>query len=540
MPDFPSYTLEELEERARAHHRIRTPAADVAYGSDYDMRSRALARIAFGFQKTAENALRIMNPLKSFGAFLREHAANAAVGANLQESVTTAQASRGMVIIRSTTTGQLLTAGHVLRHADGTEYTLDSNVTTASTPAIVCGDRCTRRSIRQGSTSGTFATTTGGVLKFDPTGEYCAVLAYQNGGDSAYHTVELHNDLDADPEIGDTFSAVFGALGMVTCSSLGKVGNKDQKNTLTIVSPTGTISATAYVVYLEGGRDELSPAEMREGIRALYADRYGGVTLEKIRDIAMDYPRTKLREVFVCPGMRGFGAYTLYPIGEGVPFVPQAIADDVAAYVAARISPVDKVSGETVTETVEEDMIIEARVSPVFEPDWLMSDGNTAAYSTVSTGSTTMRVGITGVGSDGIIQVGHRVIVSNRKSSAPKAPYIVHRKVTAVGTNYIDVDEPLPYPVGSNGVVSPGGALAQSVIDAVYSFYENQSPFLQTSLNTWYRYPVPTITSSREGFAKRISDIDGVLDVAIKGDLFSPSTGREVLVPGKITIKMWV
>src|SRR4051812_24624445 len=125
MPDFPAYTEAELEQLAKDHHRVRTPGADVGYGSDYHLRSAALARIANAFKVSGQTALRVLSELTAFGVFLRGHAANHAIGANLLETVVAGQRARGKVILQAGGTGLVQGAGSTLIHADGTAYTLD-------------------------------------------------------------------------------------------------------------------------------------------------------------------------------------------------------------------------------------------------------------------------------------------------------------------------------------------------------------------------------------------------------------------------------
>ncbi len=538
MTDLPAYTLDELMQRARDHIRSRVRGADVGYGSDYDLWARLLGTVAFMFQKQIDTPYKLLDPRKAFGTFLREFAGTMAVGNSIQETSYAARRATGKVIILSTTASQTQLAASVLTHADGTRYTLDANATTSAAAAktLRAGHRAGKRRVFQGHVGGGFVNAVvGEVYQFSPTSEYCAVYGADNNAYSDQFIFDLYNDLDQTPAMHDQFVQKFGAVGSITAVNGGAAGNKDPKDVLTISSPAGTILGTAYVLSTSGGRDALTPAQMQDAIRKLHGVRQGVMALEEIRQVALAYPGTKLREVFILPGQYGLGGYTLVPVADGAPFVNQADRDALELYVESYLSPADKAF--SYPQTAVEDTVTEMNLKVVetYAPDWTATAG-----LAIQAASTTTRVNlnagdVTTAVARGL-EVNDRVIIS---ITAPFRGYIVQRRVTAIGAAYVDVDQVLPYPPGTTGFVTPGGPIGQDVIDAIYDYYDNQSPALSAAGNSYYRYPSPESTDNAQGLFQHASDVEGVIDAS--GVLGSaPVLGiGGVLTPGPIQILMW-
>ena len=74
MPEMPDDSREELTQRARSFIRGLVRGADVRNGSDYDLKARILAAVAYGIQTQASTLTRLLDPRKAFGVFLREYA----------------------------------------------------------------------------------------------------------------------------------------------------------------------------------------------------------------------------------------------------------------------------------------------------------------------------------------------------------------------------------------------------------------------------------------------------------------------------------
>lgn len=543
MPDLPAYTLDELMQRARDHIRSRVRGADVGFGSDYDIWARIIGTVSFMFQKQADTQVRLLDPRKSFGSFLREYADSMAIGKTLLETSYAAQHATGKVIITSSTGSQGQTAASVLTHADGTTYTLDALATTpaSATKTLRVGHRSDRRRVFQGHTGGGFVNATvGEVYQFTPTSELCALYGVDNASQTEQYLFDLYNELDADPSMHDTFVQQLGVVGSITASSGGQAGNKDAKDTLTIAAPVGTISATARILKLSGGRDALSPSEMQESIRQLQGTRLGAMTLEEIRDIALEYTYTgaTLRECFILPGRNGVGTYTLYPVSNGKPFVSSADLTGLASYVASYLSPADKVEAITSDEVRDGLTVLDVQVASPFAPDWTFAYG-----MPVQAASTTTRVNliageVTYAQVRGL-EVNDRVIVSCEQSATPFCGYIVERRVTAIGANYIDVDSPLPYPPTTSSYVCPGGPLGQAIIDAIYEHHDAQTPSLDGAGTRWARYPSPDVTEMSQGATRRVSSIEGVIDVGgVTSGTPTLALGN-ILIPRAIQILMW-
>lgn len=541
MADLPAYSLSELMQRARDHIRARVRGADVDYGSDYDITARMLGTVAFMFQKQSDSQVQLLDPRKSFGAFLREYAGTMGVGKTLQETSYAARAATGFVIIRSTTASQTQNAASVLTHADGTAYTLNANATTPAAAAntLRVGHRSGKRRIFQGHVGGGFVSASvGEVYQFSPTSEYCAIYGSDNGSQSEQYVVDLYNELDALPAMHDQFVQKFGVVAAITASVAGAAGNKDPKDTLTISAPSGTIVATATVLSMSGGRDALTPAQMQEAIRRLNGTRLGMMTLAEIRDLALGYPGTKLRECFILPGYDGLGSYTLIPVAQDVPLVNQTDLTALAAHVESNISPVDKIVATPINELKDNLVAIDVQVTEVYAPDWSTGVGLGVAAASSTTRVQLNAGDVTTAVANGLA-VNDRIIVACAAAASPYAPYIVQRKVTAIGAAYVDVSDVLPYPpVAGSSYVTAGGPVGQQIIDAIYSFYDNQSPALSSPTQRWMRYPPPEVTDIIQGLAAKVDDVDGVIDAGVIYTAAPTLAVGTVLIPGAVLILM--
>jgi uncharacterized phage protein gp47/JayE len=101
--DFPSYSREELDQRARNLIRSRLRGADVSVGSDYDLWARILGALAWSLQQHGQTALRLLDCRKAFGDYLKQYAFEHGVGADITKVSVEATAATGKVIILSAT-----------------------------------------------------------------------------------------------------------------------------------------------------------------------------------------------------------------------------------------------------------------------------------------------------------------------------------------------------------------------------------------------------------------------------------------------------
>lgn len=540
MPDFPAYTRDELVQRARDIIRGLLRGADVAEGADYDIKSRILGTLAFSMQQHAGVVLRNVDPRKAFGVFLREYIDIQGIGETLLETSAAARKASGKAIIRSATGTQTQLSGSALTHADAAAYALTANATTNATAVktLRSGHRSGRKRVNQGHVGGGFvAAVAGEVYQFSPTSEYVALYDADNGGDSMQHTFLLYNELDADPAMHSQFVQQFGAVASIEAAVAGRAGNKDAKDTLLITSPSGTIQATAYILSLTGGRDALTTAQMQAAIRDLQGTRLGAMTLEELRLLAMTYPTTQLRECFLFPGKRGIGTYELLPVGEEGPLVATADRNALVTFMADRTSPVDHFFSAAIAEVKDTLATLEVRVAANMAPDWMLPDSGATPLA-VAGGSTTTQVNVATTG----MEVGDRVIIACVQAADPFVPYIVQRRIAAIGgTPHIEVDEALPYPpVAAESFVTPGGPLGQAIIDALYAYYDDQSPSgIITAPSRYYRYPAPGTSENVQALIGRVTAVPDVLDAHGYYPAAPTLAYNEVVVPAAIAIKMW-
>lgn len=442
MPSMPTYTREEIEQRARDLIRTRRRGADVSTRSDYDFMAKLLAALAWAMQMQGKVARQMLDPREAFGAYLSQLLFEAGLGPDITSTTATATKTRGKVILLSTLGSDTQAAGSMLVHADGTQYTIDANVTTPAlaNKVLRVGDRSGRRRLFQGHVGAGFvAAAAGEVYRFSVTGEFCALRDVDNGTALLRYLFDLYNELDDDPLIQDTFSQQLGAVASITAVKAGALGNKDAKDYLTLVSPSGSYLSTAYILELSGGTDPMLPSAMQGALREILGVRTPPGTLDSIRQAALSYPGAPLRECYVVPATRGIGTYTLLPIHDDGQYVGAGVLSEIVAYASARVSPADKVYGSSVYEQTDTAITyLDVVCSEIYAPDWALPDGTVVGLSVTVAGSNTLTLSAAPP-----LSLGDRVLVCN---AGPSGPYIVQRRVNFITGLTIGFDEPLPYP----------------------------------------------------------------------------------------------
>jgi hypothetical protein len=526
--DLPSYSRDELDQTARNLLRTRRRGVDLSLASDWDITARLLGAVTWLALEQAKVARRLLARSRAFDEALGQFVLEAGVGRSLNETTAAATKATGKVILLSETVSQTQPAGSVLRHADGTEYTLDADVTTPATATKVlrAGLRSGRRRLYQGHRGAGFVTAAAGeVYLFGDTGEYCALKDVENGVTLQRHLFDLFNDLDADPKMHDQFSQQLGAIGNITASSVGAAGNKDAKDVLTLVSPAGTILAEAIILYTAGGADAMSSSSMQGSLRALSVKREGFGTIQSIRELALSYPGADIRECYAVPAADGVGTYSLMPIRADGQYIGANMLAELIAWLSARTTVVARYSGATVTEEVDTELAaLSVNVSSTLPPDWQLPDPSTPLTVVASVAADSL----TFASLDGL-SVGVRMIVTNRGSSGP---YIVQRRVTGLSgvTMRATLDAPLPFPADAgDAFVTPGGPLGDAIIDALYAAYEQQAP--QPTTEDTVRLPLPVVPDGPDGILAAVSDVPGVTDVDFVPGAPSPVGPAIVLVP---------
>jgi hypothetical protein len=510
-PDFPSYSRDELDEHARNLLRTRRRGIDLGVGSDYDLWSRILGALAWGEQKWAESAFLLLDRRRAYGAFLDAYMLESGIGRDVTETSAGATRATGYVILCAPDgdASQVQPAGSVLRHADGTEFTLDANATTL-TPAVktlYVGHLSTKSRLYQGHLGSGFTTVlTDEIYMVSGTGELCAVKGADNHTALARYLVDLYNPLDALPALHDTLVRRGGAVARVTAVKAGLRGNKAAKERLTLLSPAGTMLSEAYVLTLSGGADAMTPAECQAALASLFGQRAPVGTFEELRALARSCPLVALTDCYVTPATGGLGTYTLLPVRPEGAFAGAFDRALVLEHVRARMSPDVLVEAASVYEALDTRIdVLSVQVSAIYRPDWQLPDESVAGIAIDAATPTTLTLDVAPP-----LAVGNRVVITTRGTAGP---YLVVRRVTGLAGLTITVDPPLPFPpdVGDS-FVTPGGALAERIIGALYAAYGARAPSVEAGA---LRYPPAGTSDDVDALVSAISRVEGVLDVAL-------------------------
>lgn len=521
MPIFPAYTKDELTARARNLLRSRRRGIDVSYGSDYDLWARVLGALTWAEQKRAEGLLRLLDVPGAFGAYLDAYVRERGLGRDLPDTTPDATRARGRVIFLSAPNAGAVTvpAGTELRHADGTRYTLDQSVTTVVGAKVLrAGHRSGRTRLYQGHLgSGFVAAVRGEVYRAEATGQLVALKDVDNQDALARHLFELEHALDTDPQLHDRFTQTPGAVGRVTAVDAGQRGNKDAGDWLTVDSPPAGLLPDALILGLEHGDDAMSVAALQDALRRHDRERAPVGTLREIAEVARACPLVSVRDCYVTPALEGIGTYGLLPVGDDGGYVSESDRDALVAYLAARFSPVDRFVAQSVYEVVDTGVdFVNVEVTDVYKPDWQLPDESQRGISV--TAATVEALTLSPVPSS--LRAGDRLILTTR---GPSGPYLVVRRIETLAGAVATLDAPLPFPpdLGNDGagvpyaLVTPGGALAEALIDALYDAYAARAPSLGPT-GPDLRYPPAQSPAEAGGIVRALAAVEGVLDVALE------------------------
>lgn len=523
MTTFPAYTKDELVERARNLLRGRRRGIDLGEGSDYDLWSRILGALAWGVQKQAEGLLPLLDPRSAYGTFLDAYARETGIGRGYAGATTDGARARGKVILLGTGAAATQLAGSVLQHADGTTYTLDADVTTSApeAKALYAGHQSGRARLYQGHTGGGFKTATAGeVYRATRTGELVAIEDVDNHTTLARYLFDLVVPLDDVPLLHDAFVKQPGVVGSITATRSGSRGNKDSKDTLRVVSPASGIVSEAHILTLDAGADPMSRAEVRAGLGSIFADRAPLGTLEDIRQTALEADPS-LRECFVSPD--ALGSYLLLPVRSDGAFVGTADRAALLGFVRARFSPADHFGALSVYEVPDTRIdVVNVQVAEVYAPDWRLPNESVrgVGLSAATSGSVTLATAAPD------LVVGDRLLLTTRGASGP---YLVGRRVTAIASQTLTLDTPLPFPPDiAQSFVTPGGALSDALLDSLYDAYAARAP---STSPLSVRYPGSAASDAPEAIVAALSRVEGVLDVA-----FQPGASPDLTTPGGMLV----
>ena len=469
---FKSKTLDELHELALAHLRGRVPAASLAPGSDYWLRSRAVAAVTFLLQQPILDELDEILPSKASPAFLPEHAA---VRMGAESALLPAAPARGLVMITGTVPGIGLLVGATLTHANGSRY----KVTTAavmtepawSAKTVAVGSRGDRVLVAEGASD----IALGDIMSVGADEVVRAVRDRIPDVGTPYG-VDLYTPVET-LEVGTAVSPLIGAVVELEAVVAGSAGNLLAGDTLTIDSPPSPppdMAATATVLEMTGGGDEETPEQLRARILAWMAERPGSGNRSDYREWVRATPGVRLDDACIYFGYRGVGTIDIVPIGvSGARQTGDVANAKILTYLGTQASMHDDVQVRQLIDGATAEVYVTISTGTDFISDW---DG---AYE-IDVGSTTSRIMLTDT--NVAIPLGARVLIQVTTGLLP-ATY--QRTVTARGIGYIDIDTPLPSAPAATYPVLPGGPTTQSVLDAIYGLFDRLGPGDPDGAHRW-------------------------------------------------------
>lgn len=521
MPNyvFPSFSLEELQERARSFFRAKFQKADVGTGSDYDFTSRLIGTVAKGFQDQAKFILRQLIPQESRLNYVKTYA-------NERGLVAGASYAQGFVVVYGTA-GSLEMSYAVLTSTDGLEYELLEDVTIPAallTGTLQYGSNRSRWLLA--TASGSFAVRD--VVKYS-TGDQ--EEAYTDSLSSGFSPNYLHffRKLIREPVAGEAITQVYAQVIAIRARKTGAAYNRVFGETLTFNSPMAGITPQAKVIRLEGGKDVESEADLQEALRRNTTKRIPAMTLEEIRKICKNTPYANVGDVAIFPGKDGLGTWTIYVLGKpGARYVTGADVTRVSNWLTEHYKSPEQftVTGATKKSPISLDIVVESLDS--HKPDWKLPPNKTAILTLA--GSTTTRINLDGDYRNQI-EVGDRVVISNILTGYS---YPVQTKVTAITATYIDV-EALTVAPATGAKVLPGSALFSVVDQELRAYIDSLSVGVETGGVKYYRYPTVDMAPfaiNTPKLQQKLSVIPGVGQAKVTYLGSTPALGELLIIEG--------
>lgn len=361
-----------------------------------------------------------------------------------------------------------------------------------------------------------------------PATEWHGYLAFTNESSSSVNvptgTEAVHADGTRYRTTADKVVAA-GSTDVASAESVtaGVVANKANGTELTLASPPGGISGTAFVVDdmshpATPAKDLENDEELLERILLVTSRRPGGGNAAHYVLLARNATNSVAR-VFVYPRWFGLGTVLVVPLGEAGSAIlhPDVLADVAEAIEAARpcgfaiavASPVD----------AEQEVVLQVEPEEGYEPDWSGSfmvaspeGGDSYTRIRVSTDPTA------------VVGINHHVVALFGSALVPKHLVVVGVGWEAgLGKGYIDVD------VEDDGTVSeyaaagtnvtPGGKLWDPVKAAVAGVFDALGPSRSSAVDLTERYPHPDDEGAPELIVAEIvaavMGVEGVRDVVV-------------------------
>lgn len=557
MVDFPAYSDDEMLQLARDylafHAGLVGVDLDLGDGSDADMTARLLAALLSMSQRQATAVMTAASPIKAFGAFLRDHATCYGIGPDFASVGVGPVAATGYAIVRCSVGSTLVPSGLALTAPDGQQYvtTLSATAPAAAGGVVLPGPRSmtSLRRFTVGTGNGTVSTTfTPPVYSVLQTagGELCAVsesVGVSSG--SQQERFELFHDLASLP---GQFSRALAVCVPITAVTPGRAGNRDPNGALTVQSPPSGVLASAVVVRCEGGRDAMTPAEIRTQLRDLFATRHVQGKPSEIRDLAIATPYAGIEDAHVLPGYFGVGSYYVQVLSRFGRTVSPARTTQVESYIQARAPRGIFVRASSCIELASYTTVIDVDCAAGYGPDFFVAGATgamPAAIGLVVAGTSTTNVVISGItDATNLPRVGDRVIVTTGPfagtADVQQRAWVVQAKVLSAtpvssGSSTIVVDAVIN-DYAAPAIVTAGGPLGQTVIDAIYSSYDTRSPSAPTT--PIVVYPELDAATNRGALVRAIAAVPGVVDVQVSPDDAYIMTGNEVWQLGPTVIRL--
>jgi len=472
MP-FDAKTYDELVEIEKDEYRsrIRTPEGegpDLSVGSDYDIEARVHAVPAFGTQAHAIFLSKQILPDTAEASFLVKHAALRGV----EKQLPTAASGRIHIGLDGGSPPLIQAAGSVVTSLAGREYTLDEAATVAL-PAW------TGKTVRSGMTRSRVQ-----VLP-DVTGmERGHRISISSVERTIVRVLPSIQSIEVDPPFDTTYpnttaiTAVASAFALASSSVSGNDTNQEPGVTGTLTGPTSGLSASVEFVEMTGGRDEQTPASLRQSVLDVMAVRPASGNLEQWRKWAKETPGVGVVEAFIYPNLRGLGTVTVVPFGDvGSRKLGTERNPEVLSYLKSQYGFDDDVEVLQFSDVgLAQGLQLTVKPGVGYEPDADIGLAGLPLHG--STASTVTRLQMLNEADLDYWQVGDRIVVPVVVAGEPSTEERVIQDIDSAGAGdyRIDLSVALSAVPALSELVYSGGPLFAPITTAAQAYFDTLGP----------------------------------------------------------------
>ena len=472
-------TEEEQLEYVRALIRGNAESPNLSAYSDWDIEARILAKLFAGNQDQAVYILRQFDPATCDNNFL--DALGEARGLYRYEAATYS----GLAVFGGVDT-TVIPSGTSFQTPDGRIFTSTAEVTCVipGWTGLTMGEYSQRKRLTVSPSyagMGVLDTMVIGVSNDD----IHVIKSFISGAP----VIELYRPMDRDAVVGGAYNAISACVVPLVAAELGSAYALQPWDSISLVTPITDIEDDGVVLEMTGGGDDESFDEYRARLVAFDRARPGSGNKGAYLQWAMSTPSIRVGKAFVFPNVLAPGIITVICFGvAGSRELSSGDVETIRAHIEQLAPASDQLDVRTGDFTDTTDVAAVVSCGKGFEPDWgPTKDDPTIPVSFAIASATTTTVTLSTSSGD-VIEDGDRILLTTALGTRYST---VQRTVTGVAGSVITFTPATE--IAAAGSIYPGGPLAESIVAAIESAFDQLGPGVGT--DSLIREPEPSVES---------------------------------------------